>query len=72
MGAKKQQRIVDALNVLAKDAPELFGSIVNVDCPHEAGFTEPNAGKCGFNDTENALVIGYCEECWRLAMGGKP
>lgn len=63
MGAKKQQRIIDALNVLAKDAPEIYSAIVHGECPHDAGLTEPNSvGKCGFK----------CEGCWRLAMGGKP
>ena len=66
---KQRERIISALRTLERNAPELYGAIVNGDCPHEAGLTEPNAGKCGFNDAENAFVMGYCEECWRLAMG---
>jgi hypothetical protein len=66
----KKQRIIKALGILREDAPEVYDSIINGDCPHEAGLKEPNAGKCGFNEVDSAFVMGFCEECWRLALEG--
>jgi len=67
----KKDRVVKALRILQIDAPEFFDAIINGDCPHNAGLESAKEEDCGFNDTEHAFVMGYCEECWRLAMGGK-
>ena len=67
----KKQRIINALGVLKKDAPELYGAIISDDCPHEAGLDDPNGSKCGFNGTDSAFVMGFCEECWKMALEGK-
>lgn len=64
----KKQRIIIALGVLKKYAPDLYGSIIRGACPHEAGLDDPNGDKCA----DSAFVtVGFCEECWRLALEGK-
>ena len=69
---KKQERIVGALKTLQRDAPELYDGLINGDCPHSAGLNEARKKDCGYNEPGAAFVMGYCEECWRLAMGGEP
>lgn len=66
----KKQRIINALDVLKSDAPELYDGIVNGDCPHEAGLMDVRLEQCGSDDTDRSFVMGFCAECWRLAMEG--
>ena len=66
----RKERIIDALMILKKDAPELYIGLINGECPHEAGLSDENRDLCGMDDTDSAFVMGYCRECWKLAMEG--
>lgn len=67
----KRERVLQALSTLRKDAPELYEGLINGQCPHEANLTDANKDLCGMDCTDNAFVMGYCAECWQLAMEGK-
>lgn len=50
------------------DAPELYDGLINGECPHECGLREVNRDLCGIDSTVSSYVMGYCRECWQMAL----
>ena len=69
----KKQRVINALGVLKKDAPEVWKEIVDggVCCPHNAGLDSAHRDDCEINVFGKPFVMRYCAECWRLALEAK-
>lgn len=65
---KRRDRILQALSTLRTDAPELYAGLINGECPHECGLNDVNRDLCGKDDTDSTFSMGYCKECWKLAM----
>lgn len=69
----KEQRIkiIRALKALQRANHEFFDVLKEDYCPHNVGLQSGRENECGMNDTKSAFVIGYCSECWEMAMEDK-
>lgn len=65
----KQQKVIASLKALQRATPEFFDVLQDDYCPHNLGLKSGRQNECGMNDTKSSFVLGYCDECWRIAMG---
>lgn len=68
MKTTRQQRIIGALEVLRKEAPEFFVEEIMGCCPNDIGLPAVNRRVCGMGDVTAEFSTEYCGKCWQKAM----
>jgi len=64
----RKERIIDALMILKKDAPEFFVEEIMGCCPSDLGLPAENRRMCGMDDVSSEFTSEYCDRCWKIAM----
>ena len=64
----KQQQIIAALKALKRATPDFYDTLKEDYCPHNVGLKSARENECGMTDMHKSFVIGFCPECWHIAM----
>ena len=62
-----KKRIIEALQILRKEAPRYFDDILTTDCPSDLGLPAEFRKWCGMEEG-GEICFDYCAKCWQAAM----